>query len=365
MAVQVEQRKQLEGEVQAGVALIRGGASGSSDSHAAWQANLPSQSIVDNQWRLYLLCEAFEAQRLQRDAYCAASAGIWEQIVGSPIPVEGCENRAEGPVSGTDVSQAPAPRQSVEAVVPAAVVPAAVPMTPLGQPASSQPRVAAVPAPPPTVTADTLPPAAAPASPQATMASGGSSEHWVDAGAPQSGLELWGPLEGDGNDLVWVVFNGSCLSLLVGRGGQYEERMLLDRRSCTPWSAVALSHEQGGSISLLADGRTFTFSKRADTLTGEPAGIWNAEFYARLPPRVRPLVVEFVGQHAAVAWRSGCSASWVRKDGEGGHVQYKERVDQPLLCTPGASVDVQVLSTDTLLLEWNVAGIAVWGLARQ
>jgi len=335
MAVQVEQRKVLEGEVQAGVAMFKGAASGASEAQASWQANLPSQSIVDNQWRLYLLCENFEAGMLTRDAYCAASAAIWEQIVGRPIPVEGCEKG--GPVA---------------AARPVAPVAAAQDEVGTGDEAVVDVAVADV------VVAQISPPTS-----QTDVGPG--SVHWVLPPEVSYRLEVWGPFSGREDSSAWVVFNGTCLSYLVGDGAGYREVMLLDRTSCTPWSSVTVN-ANADRLSLVADGQQFEFGVAAGSLQGDPAGAWNAEFYGKLPPKVRPVRLEFVGEHAAAVWKNtGCTANWVRRGKEGNTYTFTERVDQGLFCTDGAQVDVDVLSADTLLLSWQMAGMTVWGIARQ
>ncbi len=88
MAVPAEQRQKVEGEVQACVALVRGGASGAKEESIAWQANLPSQSVLDVHWTSEFRCVEYEAGRLPKDAYCEAQEG--EKMSGRSIPVDGC-----------------------------------------------------------------------------------------------------------------------------------------------------------------------------------------------------------------------------------------------------------------------------------
>jgi hypothetical protein len=335
MAVQVEQRKVLEGEVQAGVAMLKGAASGASEAQASWQANLPSQSIVDNQWRLYLLCENFEAGMLTRDAYCAASAGIWEQIVGRPIPVEGCEKGGPEP---TPKPVAPVAAAEGEAVMGDGA-------------AADAAMVDVVAAPAPTSTRPTV--------------DGARSVHWVLPSQVSSRLEMWGPFSGPKDSTAWVVFNGSCLSYIVGDDTGYREVMLLGRISCAPWSSVTVS-VSAERLSLVADGKQYEFEVGAGSLVGDPTGAWEAEFYGKLPPKVRPVRLEFVGEHVAAVWKNtGCTANWVRRSKEENTYTFTENVDQVLLCADGAQVDVEVMSSDTLLLSWHLAGTTVWGIARQ
>ena len=319
---------------ESGVVMFKGAASGASEAQASWQANLPSQSIVDNQWRLYLLCENFEAGMLTRDAYCAASAGIWEQIVGRPIPVEGCEK------GGPEAVAQPAPP----------VAPTSNAAETLEQPVgvAHLGNVGELPAPPP--------------EPQTVDGSG--SVHWVLPPEVYSPLELWGPFSEPEGGTAWVVFNGACLSFLSSEGKGYREVMLLDRLTCTPWTSVSIN-ATAERLSLVADGQQFEFGVGAGSLEGDPSGVWDGEFYGKLPPKVRPVRFEFVGMHAAAVWKNtGCTANWVRKGMDGSTYTFTERVDQ-ILCTDGAQVNVDVMSADTLLLSWQAAGMTVWGIARR
>jgi hypothetical protein len=319
LSVQVEQRKLLEGEVQAGVAMFKGAASGSSEVEAAWQANLPSQSIVDNQWRLYLLCQSFESGMLSRDAYCAASAGIWEQIVGRPIPAEGCEK-------GTPDQVASLPRVQITPSVAPVDVPPVVNIIPAEEVAS---------------------------------------RHWVQSPQTNNSVELWGPFTDATGAPLWVAFADSSISYLVGQDGKYQELLLFARLGVVPWSSITIQ-DAAERLTVTADGTTLEFSVAAGPMSGEPTGTWSAEFFGRVPPLVRPARLEFVGDDVSVAWtKSGCTASWTRVAAEGRIISFVERVDQVLLCANGARVDAEVLSEDTLLLTWQSAGIPVWGIARR
>jgi hypothetical protein len=363
MAVQVEHRKQLEGEVEAGVALFRGGASGASDSQATWQANLPSQSMVDNQWRLYLLCQEFEAGRLSRDAYCAASSGIWEAIVGQPIPVEGCsEDSRTGPAPTAPVMATPP--QAVKAA--AASVPGASGLVqPQSQPAALT-ASAAVSVPGTVGVGDRSSHPVDPAAGTGASFSARSS-HWVLPSDARYDLDLWGPLtKKDGTDM-WVLYNGACLSVLELDGGRMVEVMLLDRSSCSPWTSIDVDL-RSSELLLTADGSQFLFRRAAGPPSRPLDGEWRGAFLGKLPPKVRPVRLEFSGPHAAVAWsNTGCSSTWVGEGAaEDGSFEYSERSNNPLLCPGGARVTVEAMSDDTVLMLWEYAGLAaVWGLAER
>ena len=379
MAVPVEQRQKIEGEVQAGVALVRGGASGSKEQSVAWQANLPSQSVLDAHWSLYLLCVEYEAGRLPKDAYCEAQSGVWEQISGRPIPVAGC--LSDEPVIGVSprVAAEPGPTVSPEsnAAIPTGLTSAitSVPAPVIGEFA---PPIAE-PFPPNTGSSDVVvlpsinPPVADLAALAPTAAIGGStpqsagamSQRWLSTDERYRGLEVFGPIPGEsGEHPWWVATNGTCLSFLAGPSGSMTEVMLVDRLQCTAWRTVSISTD-GSIMKLTADGNSFSMESVSPPAADIALGVWRAELHGRIPPKVRPLSIEFTEGDAAVLWGlTGCSSTWKVQEKNEGESSFRESAYQ-LRCMNGAAVDVAVLSQDTLLVHWTNLGIQLWGLARR
>ena len=378
MAVPVEQRQKIEGEVQAGVALVRGGASGAKEESVAWQANLPSQSVLDAQWTLYLLCVEYEAGRLPKDAYCEAQAGVWEKISGRTIPIDGClSSEDEAATTGGATSSAIVPGAPTAAAPPTVITAAPVPqVSPSLAPAPRAVEstttagrgpvlVGAPPAPAGLVGEPSVPVVSSTVPTSPTHHAVSRSQRWLSTDEKYRGLEIFGPIDlNPDEDPIWVATNGLCLSLLGGPPTDMVEDMLVDRRQCSAWTSVAIAVD-GPNMQLTADGTTFKLhavSAPADAVT---QGVWRAEFYARIPPKVRPLTVEFTDGDAAALWSlTGCSSTWKLSEKSQGEAQYIESAHQ-LRCMTGATVEVFVLAEDTLLLSWTNLGLELFGLARR
>lgn len=307
-AIQVERRRNLEGEVRASVVAFSASGSIDSDRSDTWQANLPSQNVLDNQWYLYILCEEYESGRLSQAQYCEASAGIWERISGRAMPADGCS-----------VESAPAVVSTHSA------------------PTTSGSGVAA-------------------------LQGARSSVRWA-TNSPESGtFEFFGPLDIDGASF-WYVWNGQCLSRLTPSGSGFTEEILGGGR-CKPWDSVVIM-EQNGSLQVVIDGGLVLMSPMAGAFRGTPRGTWRGAFVNDGSGKPAPIEASWSHTGVDIDWPgTQCRTEWSVDASGPGWWRYTERALDDS-CVDGATVVLRALAEDVLLMSWEGQGWSTVGLLRR
>lgn len=344
------EQSRLEGEVSVTLAALGGGdAQASSDQARTWQAQLPSQNAVDNQWYLYYVCREYEARRITRDQYCAISSGIWERILGHPIEAAECAARPAGAGAGAPAVQATVTLQSSGTV--------------------EQPAVVAAP------------------TPQAVAVPRG---RWTVLLADGRALDIFGPVRLNGKELWYVENDAGCLSVLTpSEGGSFGEEMLVGAR-CSPWQDVRLTVSP--QLLVLDAGSEHLELDYVDPAPGRPPdGRWAGTLGFTVPPTGAPSapkglkvamgIVNVVGSAVAprdfpveltvdrrggtVEWGStGCKTKLGEPRTGAGWVQFTERSEPGALCVDGAKVTLQALSSDAVLMQWSDGNLAAQGMLR-
>ncbi len=100
--IEVERQQRLAGQVETGVVAFRASVAGEVEKGNAWQAQLASQDIVDQRWKLYLLCQAKEQGIIDAVAHCRLANAVLGQMLGVEAGVEQCSEVAAVKKSGDD-----------------------------------------------------------------------------------------------------------------------------------------------------------------------------------------------------------------------------------------------------------------------
>lgn len=329
MAIQVEQRTQLEGQIRASVLSVGAGVGGSKESDSTWQAQLPSQSVLDNQWILYLLCQEFESGRMPGDQYCAASAAIWSKITGGAVPPDGCSQRT------------PAPPVLVSSTSPAAVEP---------QPSAEPTTLASVAAPIASL------PAAPPALAAHSSEPNTSAHHWVSPPGSAVPLELFGPVDDDGK-AYWYRVESRCVGIIADGA----ERLF--GGTCGTLGEVELT-ETDGALHAVARNLDQVLQRADHDGPATPSGLWRAEFFSIMGKQ--SVVLDFGDPRGVgVRWPdTGCKGAWIDQPTDFGPWTLQEELNVPTICPNRAVVTITPLSSDALLLTWEKGITRSVGVAR-
>lgn len=322
MAIQVEQKVQLEGQVRASIAMFGAGVTGSKQGDSSWQTQLPSQLVLDNQWYLYLLCQEYEAGRMSRDQYCTASSSIWARITGSPISADGCmQMSASAALPVPTLALQPEPTASSSAEVPR------IDSSMIG----GSPTVM---------------------NPPATS----GSRRWISSSAEVGTNEMFGPLDNDGVP-VWYLFNGQCISL-IGNGTE-----TVIAGDCAPWTAVQVTIEPTG-LHVVADDIDQMLHPADAPGNGKPSRSWAGFFIMGGGGKSGVTLTFEESGRVAVGWMElGCQAVWQPIMSGTGWWKYQETV-RSLLCANNGTVTVRQLSSDAVLLSWSKGAFRSIGIAR-
>lgn len=223
-AVETKRQEELSGEMSATVLNFGGGVSKGKKTETTWQASLPSQSAIDNQWYLYLLCQDYEAGRLTKEQYCDINSGLWSRIAGVPVSAESCLSSGE-------------PNEIVE-------------LTEIVEPTENSQSG--------TIVSDDQVPA-----------------HWTGVGIGSDGFDLFGPYGVEPAIHYYLDNRRGCITKLVRQNdATLLEEVLIGQ--CTAWSSVKIERTNKGLI-LEGDGK-----KNVLQATGKPAddnffGTWSGQ----------------------------------------------------------------------------------------
>lgn len=161
-----------------------------------------------------------------------------------------------------------------------------------------------------------------------------------------------------------MVFNGTCLSILVPQSGVFREELLIP--GCgAPWTQVFVQ-ESGQGLQVAADGQQFVLQLAAPGLNGQLSGRWEGAFLPGGRAQPIPVAAEFSGTQAAVAWGSGCFSAWLNpRKIAADATAFTEQVTSGE-CYQGGSVVVSTMAADTLLLDWSHPQVGrVFGIAQR
>ncbi len=336
MSTQTVDTKALQGQIQATVATIGEGGGGiNRGQHQEWEAQLPSQEAIDNQWYLYYLCVEYEAHRLNRDQYCALTSALWQRIVGQPVAVGDCASRAQ---------QAPV------AVEPKQAEPATV--------------------------------AAAPQAPVGGGIGAGDIRRgrWAALHASGEVIEMFGPVRMAGEEL-WYSMNDSCLGMLYQEEGEdgWNEQILSGL--CTPWGGVQLSATPYALTVTEDSGESIVFDFADAAPATLSSGRWVGEMNilslvdaGRAPVAAallnglmggdHRLEISFEESRGRIHWLdTGCTGELTTPRRGAGWTQYSEKITEGN-CADGGRFTLMALSNDAVLAIWYRNNLEARGILR-
>ena len=201
---------------------------------------------------------------------------------------------------------------------------------------------------------------------------------WRAQSAWGTNLELFGPIESDGGP-IWYVSTGACLSHLERVSGRWVEVLTVESE-CGPWQSVDM-HYDGSSIQIVADGFSLSFDHISPTTNILAAGPW-VGVLRRMHERTaglnqlgaslglgnsseQPIAIAFNASTGQVAWGvSGCVTTLIDPVIANNSVRFTERASPNTACRDGATVSVEAVSEDALMVHWTSGRRSFQGILR-
>ena len=390
-AVQVQAKASIEGQVRASVAGVGVGGGAAKSSETYWEAQLPSQEALDNQWYLYYLCVEFESGRIPKDYYCSVSSLLWSRISGILVSPDGCmagqpsdgglsESLPRGGANGAPAAPAPtAPAELASIGAGDLLVPLVEPTqmpterVDTGDAAARPPVVddAKQSAGPSGVGVAGTVPVAQPTG--ATMTGGRTFGRWSFATPGAETFDLYGPYDISGT-LAYYLDNGvGCVSTLRQDASGWRE-VILAGAECAAWRSVQVE-QSDAVVRVAADGRAYAF----DFVEGVSSGAWGRVWSGQVHPTQAIVRKErgirgalegmgLVEQTPIVGWRVAltlaerngestypdkqCQGA-IQLDSRGtGWISFEETITKGY-CTSGAQISLFRLSDTRALFTWK------------